>query len=122
MLIEHRDLTRDEYLNEMHALYGNKARNWRLKCPVCGKEYTLGECGDTIEKAESGLWGCIGRINGKGGAAFDKPGPNEHGCNFAANGLFRSPWIFYEQKIGEGVAAGIMPIAPLPPHTQGDKP
>jgi hypothetical protein len=113
-----RKLTRDEYLAEIAKVHGENPRQWKVQCPVCGKVYSLQECGDTSEVANRGLFGCIGRINEKGGEAFGETSPNEHGCNFSANGLFRSPWLFFEQEIDVGEGFGIMPIAPAIPPLQ----
>ena len=107
-----RQLIRDEYLAEMTERFGPQARNWKVECPICGIIYALSECGDSAETAQRGLFGCIGRINGKGGTAFGEKRPNIYGCDFAANGLFRSPWLFFETQMGAGEAVGIMPIAP----------
>lgn len=112
MKTENRKLTRDEYITEMTQRWGPVGRYWKCQCPVCGIIYSLADCGTDADSAQRGLFGCIGRINGKGGTAFGESPPNEHGCDFAANGLFRSPWLIFKSKIDEDEPTGVMPIAP----------
>ncbi len=106
-------MTHDEWLAMAEERFGPLARNWRMKCPVCGKEYTLGECGQNAEEAGRGLSSCIGRINGKGGTAFGSEKPNEFGCNFVADGLFRSPWVV----VVEGKETRVIPFAEVAAET-----
>ncbi|MGE3175822.1 MAG: VVA0879 family protein [Vicinamibacterales bacterium] len=128
MKCEPRRLTRAEYLAEMELAHGAFPPKWRCKCPICGIEYSLAECieagGGPADRdarraiADRGLSGCIGRINGKGGDAFGTRPHNEHGCNFAANGLLRSPWILAAED-GQP-ETGVMPIAaPLAVAVEG---
>lgn len=79
---------------EADKRFGTSAGEWKFECPSCGRVYSVREFaeaagGDKSAAGQQAPQMCIGRVNGKGRDAFGEKGSNEHGCNYAAFGLFR---------------------------------
>lgn len=75
-----------EWLEEGKRRFGD-VRNWKFKCPICGREYTVEEfMAAGGEGPNSAYQECIGRYLHAG--PFKKETGNENGCNWCAYGLF----------------------------------
>ena len=76
-----------DWQNEGRRLFGNDVRKWRFVCPMCGKEYSVGEFMEAGgDGPNSAYQECIGRYLHAGPPDKEKGNPN--GCNWCAYGLF----------------------------------
>ena len=71
---------------------GDDFEKWQFECPACGHVATVIDFKEFGGQPDDSYKNCIGRFNGKGVdgmtcSASKKP-PPEHGCNWAAYGLF----------------------------------
>ena len=74
-----------EWLDEGKRRFGD-VRNWRFKCPMCGKEYSVQEFVDAGgDGPNSAYQECIGRYR-HAGPPNGKDG-NPDGCNWCAYGF-----------------------------------
>lgn len=75
-----------DWLNEGKQLFGNDVKEWRFVCPMCGKEYSVGEFMEAGGKdVNSAYQECIGRYRHAGPP--DKEKGNPVGCNWCAYGF-----------------------------------
>ena len=113
-------------LDELHAManerFGDDPREWAFQCPNCkdittpadflalnqNPEYTSRFTEPTTGQ-ECGQM-CIGRLLGAGG----QPSTGRRGCNWAAFGLFRGPWIITMPDGKETPAFRLAPHRPRP--------
>lgn len=76
-----------EWLEEGRRLFGPETKDWRFKCPMCGKAYSIREHLEAGGKdANNAFQECIGRPRKAGPP--DKEKGNPDGCNWCAYGLF----------------------------------
>lgn len=77
-----------EWLAEGKRFFGDNVRQWRFKCPMCGKVYSVQEFIDARGKGgpNGAYQECIGRYKGAGSPGAQDGNPN--GCNWVAYGLF----------------------------------
>lgn len=81
----------EEWKAKGEWLYGDDYEDWRFICPACGRTNTGKEFRDAGAESDDMYTTCIGRHNGKGVKGIQhKQGspPPEHGCDWAAYGLF----------------------------------
>lgn len=75
-----------DWLEEGRKRFG-EVKNWRFKCPMCGKEYSVQEFMDAGgDGPNSAYQECIGRYRHAGPP--NKETGNPDGCNWCAYGLF----------------------------------
>lgn len=80
----------EDWLEEGKTLFGERVNDWKFKCPMCGKVYTVQEFVDAGGDGPNAAYQeCIGRHKGAG--APGSPDGNPDGCNWAAYGLFGIP-------------------------------
>lgn len=83
-------ITQTELCDRARQLFGDEPKDWAFVCPSCGDVATARDF--TAAAADPYRIGqeCIGRSLG----ALAKPkATNERGCDWAAYGLFRGPWL-----------------------------
>lgn len=107
---DHRKLTQDELYAEARQRFGPDPRDWAFRCPGCGDIATARDfpegTGDRIGQE------CIGRHRGAlEGAPGDDRGDASRGCDWAAYGLIRGPWII---TMPDGSEIGSFPLADSP--------
>lgn len=75
-----------DWLEEGRKRFG-EVKNWRFKCPMCGKEYSVQEFMDAGgDGPNSAYQECIGRYRHAGPP--NKENGNPDGCDWCAYGLF----------------------------------
>lgn len=80
----------EEWLEEGKALFGERVNDWKFKCPMCGKVYSVQEFVNAGGEGPNGAYQeCIGRYMGAGSPGSADGNPD--GCNWAAYGLFGIP-------------------------------
>lgn len=85
--------TLQEWQEEGKRRFGVDVKNWKFICPACGRTNTGHDFSKAGATPDDLYTTCIGRHNGKGVDGMGvmkskrKPSP-EHGCNWAAFGLF----------------------------------
>lgn len=93
--------TLEEWREKGKELFGEKVREWKFKCPACGKVTSVKEfveAGLSEEKACNAAYQeCIGRYTGAGG-----PKEGQQPCNWAAYGLFGTLWKGVMITAGDG--------------------
>lgn len=81
-----------EWQDEAIRRFGPIPDDWKFRCPVCGRVYSLAEYCSFAgrDRREAAPQECIGRVNGRGMKAFSAGDPtaNPDGCDYAAYGLF----------------------------------
>lgn len=89
--------TQAELCAEAERRFGVNPLDWAFKCPSCGDVATAREFKEAGAEPERIGQECIGRWLG----ALDGPKPTtdggrslaSRGCDWAAYGLFRGPWL-----------------------------
>lgn len=77
--------TLKEWLDEGKKIFGEDFKQWKFKCPACGRVSSIQDFLDAGADANDAYQECIGRVNGKG----NKDGKDEgFGCNWVAYGFF----------------------------------
>jgi len=82
--------TLDEWREEGERRFGGDIDNWAFDCPKCGRTSAVREFKEAGAGPDDAYSTCIGRHNGKGldGYGCGEGSKPEHGCNWAAFGLF----------------------------------
>lgn len=109
-----RKITQDELVRELRDRCGDDPMRWAFQCPNCKDVATGQDFHDAL--AESGGNAsdhlgqeCIGR---RLGALTRSAEPYRgRGCDWAAYGLFRGPWLV---TLPDGKEIGCFPIADAP--------
>ena len=75
-----------DWLEEGRKRFG-EVKNWRFKCPMCGKEYSVQEFMDAGGGGPNSAYQeCIGRY--RHASPPNKENGNPDGCDWCAYGLF----------------------------------
>ncbi len=78
-----------DWISEGKQLYGKDHLDWRFKCPMCGKVYSVRDFITASGNVEDGLvlasQECIGRYKGAGSPGDGSGNPD--GCNWCAYGF-----------------------------------
>lgn len=93
-------MTQDEFLAEAQARFGEKARNWKFVCPMCGTVQSVQQLLDAVISAGGTHddfqkyvgFSCIGRFTGQrdaGIAAKNRGEKWDKGCNWTLGGLLK---------------------------------
>ena len=83
------EYTFEKWQAEGNRRFGDDIANWRFICPACGRVNRGQEFKEAGASPDDMYKTCIGRHNGKGVDGMNKhKTPPEHGCNWAAFGLF----------------------------------
>lgn len=79
----------EEWQEEAVSLFGKNARDWKFRCPMCGKTYTVQEFVEAGGDVNGAYVKCIGRYKGAGSPGSKDGNPN--GCNWTAYGFLGIP-------------------------------
>lgn len=107
-------LTQAELQTLARHRFGDDPLDYAFACPSCGDVATLREFRDAGDGSRAGQE-CIGRLTG----ALTRSGAtNTRGCDWAAYGLFRGPWLItLTREDGTTVEAPGFALAPAPAVT-----
>ena len=110
--------TQAELVAEATARFGDDALKWSFRCPSCGDDATAQDF--TNAGADPNRVGqeCVGRSLGALKGAPTKDGRNRdgRGCDWAAYGLLRGPWVVVVPAEGGKPEReiGSFPLSPAP--------
>ncbi len=116
---DHGKLTQADLIALAKARFGANPMDWAFRCPNCGDVATARDF-PAHDRERIGQE-CVGRHRGAlAGPAGTKGGTGraDRGCDWAAYGLFRGPWIV---TMPDGREIGSFPLADAPQPVTPDQ-
>jgi hypothetical protein len=103
-----RTLTQAQLIAEATAAFGDDPLKWAFRCPHCGDVATPQDFRDAGADPNRIGQECIGRYLGALAPSGTGRPLVSRGCDWAAYGLFRGPWLI---EMPNGNTTGSFPLA-----------
>lgn len=82
-------MTRDQWLQEATALFGENKLDWKFVCPACGFVQAVRDYKDAGAPESAVAFSCVGRWRQDFKEAFDRKDKRNLPCNYAGGGLIQ---------------------------------